>query len=365
MKNSLKEVEGVESPPRVAPVSQQNEGARDPNQTLFTFAQDGEKGQWLDLQDRRKKAVLNQNDSPNPSTWFFQVANGVQTWWAQTSLQAYDPLTDAGTLRSLSLREGKRTGEKMVALTVSGNPDFMINRSEIEGFKRSILTTLSGETPSLFLRIQKAGQKEERAFYEIHLGGPDCLTEILLIQGKPLTFKMSPGSFLGPHPFQLEKWYGQALILTQPQPTDTVLDLYAGIGALSILFSSHVQRIFAVEESAYALCDAERNIKDNHLSNISLFKGEALTVLSHFNSPVDLVILSPPGSKIPRSVLERLLNLAPKKILYFVDRSEIRDNAIVSFKEGGYEVTQSSQSIHLSKNIAVLEKRGMRYTGIR
>ena len=41
------------------------------------------------------------------------------------------PEADKGSLRTLTLREGVRSGDRMVMLTVSGNPSYALNQKQI------------------------------------------------------------------------------------------------------------------------------------------------------------------------------------------------------------------------------------------
>src|SRR5277367_396963 len=107
-------------------------------------------------------------------------------------------MNDTGTLRTLIMREGKRTGDKLVMLTVSGNPAFGISKKAIAGFVETVQKTLGQERVSVFLRVQQACKGSATQFFEMHLNGPDHLIEKCVVGGKEFSFKISPSSFFQP-----------------------------------------------------------------------------------------------------------------------------------------------------------------------
>lgn len=241
------------------------------NKMEYTFSQNKDGEKYLGLIIARSRGrVLNLEECYLTSPWFIAVLKSVREWWQGSSLLAYHTYSDRGTLRTLTLREGKRTGEKMAFITVSGNPDFIINKSALEGFKEAVLKALPGETPSIFLRIQRIAKGTPTTFYEMHLHGPDLIEEKLTVKGKELHFKVSPDSFFQPNPAQAEKLYTRALELADPEPSDTVFDLYCGTGTLGIIFAPYVKEVIGMELNPYAICDGELSIEANNLTNIIL-----------------------------------------------------------------------------------------------
>src|SRR5690606_30201202 len=65
--------------------------------------------------------VVDINECHLVSPWFTQVLNQVRQWWGQRDLRAFRPHTGEGELRTLTIREGKRTGDRLVVLTVNGD----------------------------------------------------------------------------------------------------------------------------------------------------------------------------------------------------------------------------------------------------
>ncbi len=70
------------------------------------------------------------------------MVKAVRLWWDESGLAAYHPFADTGSLRTLTVRSGMRTGSKMVMLTVSGNSEFGLKRAQLDSFVKTIETVL-------------------------------------------------------------------------------------------------------------------------------------------------------------------------------------------------------------------------------
>jgi 23S rRNA (uracil1939-C5)-methyltransferase len=105
------------------------------NKMEFTFSQSlkGEKYLGLVLPGTRGKAFnLTECHLVNP--WFAECVALIREWWKESQVDAYHPPSDRGALRTLTLREGMHTGDRMAILTVSGNPDYALHKPQIESW---------------------------------------------------------------------------------------------------------------------------------------------------------------------------------------------------------------------------------------
>ena len=135
----------------------------------------------------------------------------------QSSLKAYHRYSNTGSLRTLTLREGIRTQEKMAILTVSGHPDFSLSREEIAGYVKAV--EACGKA-SIFLCIQQLCKGSPTQFFEMHLSGPDHIQEQLEIglaqQKKIFRFKISPAPFFNPIRSKPNDFHSRALEMVSP-----------------------------------------------------------------------------------------------------------------------------------------------------
>jgi 23S rRNA (uracil-5-)-methyltransferase RumA len=150
------------------------------------------------------------------------------------------------------------------------------------------------------------------------LSGPDHITEKLHLQGRTLTFKISPTSFFQPNTEQAEVLYNTALEMAGLDSRgSTVYDLYCGTATLGMAFALKAQKVIGIELNPHAIFDAKVNAEVNNISNIELHCGDVGRYLSQATelSP-DLAVIDPPRPGLDALALSALKRLNPQKILY-------------------------------------------------
>jgi len=332
------------------------------NKMEFSFSQNKKGERFLGLIIARSRGhVLNLEECHLTSSWFTDVLKATHAWWEKNGLLAYHAHSDTGTLRTLTLREGKRTGDKMVFLTISGNHNYFISRAQLNTFEEAVRAALPNDNPSIFLRIQRTCKGKPTEYYEMHLGGPEWIKESLNVNEREIPFHISPASFFQPNTLQAEKLYSRVLELAEPKSTDTVFDLYCGTGTLGIIFAPYVRRVVGIELCPYAVCDAKVNISVNELSNVTIRNGDVGTVLAQYSETPDLCIVDPPRSGLDPTALKHLTLLAPKKILYISCNPATQSENISMLVQHGYQlkciqgIDQFPHTPHI-ENIAILIK---------
>ncbi len=346
------------------------------NKMEYTFSQNKEGSKFLGLVIAGSKGrVESLGECHLSPPWFVEVLKGVSVWWESSSLLAYNGYKDTGSLRTLTLREGRRTGQKMVILTVSGVPEFALKKSDLESFTRVVkenLPSVAEGDLSVFLRVQQAFAGQVTQFYEMQLFGPAHILEEIEISvgsfSKKYQFKISPTAFFQPNTVQAEKIYSHALLLAGAKPRKRVLDLYAGTATLGMIFASFAEKVISIEINPYAVFDAEMNKEINGIENLDICKGDVAEVLktirkqdSSWEKP-DLVLLDPPRTGLSPDALSIVVALDPKEIIYISCSPATQARDCLLFKEAGYHVLsvqpvdQFPHTVHV-ENIALLQKK--------
>jgi 23S rRNA (uracil1939-C5)-methyltransferase len=341
------------------------------NKMEFSFSQNRAGERFLGLIIAGSKGhVLNLKECHLVSSWFIRLLNNVHSWWEQSNLAAYR-MNDTGTLRTLTIREGKRTGDKLIMLTVSGNPAYTISKSDLNRFIEVVKATMSEEEwprLSIFLRIQQIYKKAPTQFFEMHLHGPDHLLEKMHLNvDKPieLSFKISPTSFFQPNTFQAEKLYSEALKMIA-FPKNHALDLYAGTATLGMAMATRAKKVTAIELNPYACFDAESNKTLNRFHNLEILCGDVGKKLEELQIrfdfiPPDLIVIDPPRIGLDSKALGHLKTLQAEEILSISCNYETQASNVQNICAMGYRliciqpVDQFPHTPHI-ENIALLKR---------
>lgn len=305
------------------------------NKMEFSFSQDLSGNHYLGLVLLGSRGrVFNMEECHLVNPWFVDALKSVNKWWESSGLHAYHPGKNSGSLRTLTVREGIYTGDRMVMLTVSGNPDFALNKKQLDNFKESVIAAINPADSkdkqdahlSLFLRIHQSIKGEPTNFYEMHLSGPDHIREKLHVQSKSdtsseeLLFHISPTAFFQPNTRQAEKLYSRALQLIDIPKDGIVYDLYCGTGTLGICASKHAKEVIGIEIVPESVLDARENIKLNEIENVTILEGDVGKVLEKLiqdeKKYPQVVMVDPPRAGLDKKAIQHLLKLRAPTILY-------------------------------------------------
>lgn len=347
------------------------------NKMEFTFSSDAAGRHYLGLIiDGSRGKVLNLTECHLVNPWMVEALKASRQWWQESGLAAYHPHSNTGALRTLTLREGMRTGDRAVMLTVSGNPDDAINRQQLDAFAAFMRAAIEPADPDsrlcIMLRIQQAVKGQETNFFEMQLHGPDHIREILHVQMHPqmemntLTFSVSPSAFFQPNTQQAERLYTLGLQLLDIPPQSVVYDLYCGTGTLGLCAAKYAKLVVGIEISPESSLDARTNAKNNGLTNVHILTGAARDMIKEIREqqryPLpDVVMVDPPRAGLDAETLRHIGELQPKKLLYISCNPVTQAENIAELQLMGYQilavqpVDQFPHTIHV-ENIVVLTK---------
>jgi 23S rRNA (uracil1939-C5)-methyltransferase len=342
------------------------------NKMEFSFSQNRQKDKFLGLMmNLGKGKVLNIEECYLANEWMITALKSVRQWWTDSTIEAYHPLRNRGALRTLTLREGFRTGDRLVMLTVSGNPEDALTKRQLDDFV-ACLKAIEPENSqlSIFLRIQQVAKGMATNFFEMLLYGPDAIKEILYIQphaDRPpvaTTFQISPTAFFQPNTLQAERLYSRVIQMAELTKECVVYDLYCGTGTLGICMAPYVKQVISVEISPEATLDARANVGLNAIDNLIVITSAVRHILQAeiHGAPLplpDVVLIDPPRPGLDAQALQSLIEMKPKKIIYISCNPTTQVQNISQLIEAGYRLhkvqpmDQFPQTIHI-ENIALL-----------
>lgn len=328
------------------------------NKMEYSFSQDKRKQQYLGLiMQGSNGKVFNMEECLISPAWALDIVDKTRQWWKNYPIEAYQFRKGTGTLRTLTIREGLRTQQKLVMLTVSSCSDTFLTKTSLNRW----LEALGNPDLSVFLRVQQCLKGKPTQFYEQHLQGPEYIEEHLYIRGKKWMFKISPTSFFQPNTLQSEIIYEKALEMAKITIDDTIYDLYAGTATLGLIFAPFVKKVLSIELNPHACFDAQLNSQLNKISNLEIQCGDVGKILSTQRLPSpDLVIIDPPRTGLDLVALEAVQKLESKKILYISCNPSTQAENISRLRQ--YQITaiqpidQFPHTPHI-ENIILLEKK--------
>ncbi|MEI8366485.1 MAG: 23S rRNA (uracil(1939)-C(5))-methyltransferase RlmD [Parachlamydiaceae bacterium] len=346
------------------------------NKMEFSFSSDAAGKKYLGLIiDSSRGKVLNLTECHLTNPWFVEAITATRQWWHESALASYHPHSNTGALRTLTVREGIRSGDRLVMLTVSGNPEYALNRQQLDSFTAFLRDAIEPVNPnsrlSIFLRIQQTAKGVETNFFEMLLYGEDHIRETLYIETDPskeaipLEFDVSPSAFFQPNTRQAEKLYSIGLQLLDIPPHSVVYDLYCGTGTLGICAAKNAALVVGVEISPESSLDARTNAAKNGLENVQIFTGSVRDVIDEIRKNAqlplpDIVMLDPPRVGLDKETIQHLAALKPKKLLYISCNPTTQAENLIALKEIGYHITavqpvdQFPHTVHI-ENIVVLQ----------
>ena len=153
-------------------------------------------------------------------------------------------------------------------------------------------------------------------------------------------FRLSPLSFYQVNHAQTEQLYAEIVRLAAPEGTGTVLDLYCGVGTITLALAKRCRSVTGVELVPQAIEDAGANAARNGVSNARFFcadAGQAAQRLAEEGFLPETVVVDPPRKGIDRPAAEAICRMAPRRIVYVAcDPASLARDARLLCDQGGY-----------------------------
>jgi 23S rRNA (uracil1939-C5)-methyltransferase len=154
------------------------------------------------------------------------------------------------------------------------------------------------------------------------------------------SFRISADSFFQTNPYQAQILYDTVIDYGELSGFDYVCDLYCGTGAISIYISGLVKSVVGVESVAQAVDDARINARENGLSNVDFIVGNAEDIVREFKR-FDKIILDPPRAGLHPEVLEQIVRISPRIIIYVSCNPSTLARDVSGFVQNGYSLKRA------------------------
>jgi 23S rRNA (uracil1939-C5)-methyltransferase len=251
--------------------------------------------------------------------------NAVVAWCRAQGLAAFDRRSREGFLRNLVVREGRRSGELQLRLVTADG--------ELDGDSLARAVDADG-----LLWTRTAALAETTA------GG-----DTTLLQGAPrlqerigeLRLEIAAEAFFQTNTEMAERLYALAADAAGLQGWERVYDLYCGIGTVALTLAPRAGQVWGLELSEQAVADAIDNARRNEVENAGFYAGDvrlALRELAERAGRPDVVVVDPPRAGLSAKVVRRVIETAPKRIVYVsCNPTTLAPNA-AQLVEAGFEL---------------------------
>ncbi|SMC21310.1 23S rRNA m(5)U-1939 methyltransferase [Desulfacinum hydrothermale DSM 13146] len=241
------------------------------------------------------------------------IVAAVRDFARGSGLPPYSIREHRGCWRFLVIREGKRTGQRLVHLITGDVPGAEEAVDSLGDFLRETFPHITTCIHSVNrTRAQVAQGDDERILW-----GPGVIEEQL----GDLRFRISAQSFFQTNPMAAEHLYQTALDFAGLEGSETVWDLYCGTGSIALFVARHARKVAGFEVVESAIEDAYRNAALNDVDNCVFRVGDLKDVIRDpaLRGPgvdlPDVVITDPPRAGMHPHVVQALLELAPQRIV--------------------------------------------------
>ena len=227
----------------------------------------------------------------------------VVEWCRAQGLVPYDRHTGLGMLRNLVVREGRRTGQLQVRLvTAPGTLD------------GAALAAAAATDGVLWTRIESTGETTAGGDTKL-IAGADYLDEEI----GGLHVRISPEAFFQTNTEMGERLYGIAIDRAQLSGFERVYDLYCGIGTIGLLLAPRAAELWGLEVVPAAVADAIANARLNEIEGVHFFAGDVRLALRELVTQAgrpDVLVVDPPRAGLSQKVVRRMIEAAPRRIVY-------------------------------------------------
>jgi len=240
------------------------------------------------------------------------IAWTIREWASAARMTTYDENTGNGYLRHVLLRKGVSTDEILIGLVTNGgrqegSRNLSVKLLEMIGNKGIDTRKIAGIIQNVNTRRTNVvlGEREYawwgRSFLKEKLGS--------------FSFHAGLSTFFQVNPFQTPVLYDQ--VLKHVPERSRVLDVYCGVGSISLWVSKKASAVVGIEENIVSVKAARAAASANKIHNVTFYAGDAAgEVPFRIKGGVDAVIVDPPRKGLETTVVEHLRNAGIQRLIY-------------------------------------------------
>ena len=282
------------------------------------------------------------------------IRNAIKAFAVEHHLEFFNTRNQSGLLRTL-----------MIRTTSIGDVMVVVQFFKEDQKKRELLLDYISETFPQITSLQYIiNEKANDTIYDqdvICYKGEDHIFEEM----EGLKFKINAKSFYQTNSDQAYELYKITREFAGLTGNELVYDLYTGTGTIAQFVAGKAKKVVGIESVPDAIEAAKENAQLNTLTNVEFYVGDMKQVFNDAfikqNGHPDVIITDPPRDGMHKDVVQQILNIAPKKVVYVSCNSATQARDLALMKEE-YKITKVQpvdmfpQTFHV-ENVVLLERR--------
>jgi len=284
-----------------------------------------------------------------------EIRNLLRDLAIEKGLSFYDHRTNEGLMRNLIVRT-TTLGEVMVILAVQ------FDQPELY----ELLDVVKEKYPDLTSLMYVVNPKKNETLYDqdiLTYAGRDHIFEQL----EDLQFRIGPKSFFQTNSHQALKLYQVAREFAGLEGEEVLYDLYTGTGTIANFMARQAKLVVGIESVPEAIEDAKLNSEINRITNTRFYAGDMKDIFDgafiRENGKPEVIITDPPRAGMHAKVVEQILRIAPKRIVYVScnPATQARDVELLgrSYKVTRIQPVDMFPHTHHVENVALLEVKSL------
>ncbi|MFD0933110.1 23S rRNA (uracil(1939)-C(5))-methyltransferase RlmD [Psychroflexus salinarum] len=237
------------------------------------------------------------------------IRNKIRDFATENNIEFFNPREKIGILRTLMIRTSS-TGEYMILIQF-----FQEHKTK----RQLLLDFIIEEFPEVTSLQYVINEKGNDSIYDqevIKYFGQDFIYEEM----EGLKFKINAKSFYQTNSQQAYELYKITRDFANLSGNELVYDLYTGTGTIAQFVAKEAKHVVGIEAVPEAIEDAKANAKLNGIENTSFYAGDMKKIFtSEFieeHGQPEVIITDPPREGMHKEVVEQILNVKPKRIVY-------------------------------------------------
>lgn len=282
-----------------------------------------------------------------------KIRLSIKKFATENKLSFFDINEHKGLIRNLLIRSSSKE-DLMVLVQFYENQKDNINL---------LMQHIKENFPEITSLLYTINQKANNTIYDqklICFHGNDYIQEEL----DGLIFNIGAKSFFQTNSEQAKILYRQTKILAKIKKTDVIYDLYTGTGTIAQYVAKDSKMVIGIDSVEEGIELAKINAKRNKINNCKFHTGDMKEIFTNDfilkNGKPSVIIADPPRDGMHKKVIEQILKIKPKRIVYVSCNSATQARDIQLMNK--YYETKVIQPIdmfpqtHHVENIVVLEK---------